>query len=131
GCDQMPLCGQETNDQERKARAPADLNSHTIIGGPGTGHTYDADSDPAPAFDAHGRGFFTCVAFDVTTNATLVYATQSPAAAQGSFFFNLAAAGRRFIVDEENDPQAVLDKPFITADTFLQSPNVDNVYATW
>src|SRR5215472_2547378 len=129
--DLLPPFRQRINDPESEAPTPADLNSHTIIGGPGTGHTYDADSDPAPTFDAHGRGFFTCVAFDVNSNATLVYATQSPAAAQGSFFFNLAAAGRRFIVDEENDPQAVLDKPFITADTFLQSPNVDNVYATW
>jgi hypothetical protein len=129
--DLLPPFRQRLNDPESLAPTSADPNSHTIVGGPGTFHTYDADSDPAPAFDAHGRGFFTCIAFDVASNANLIYATQSPAEAQGSFFYNLGSAGRRFIVDEENDPRASLDKPFITADTFTQSPNVDNVYATW
>jgi hypothetical protein len=129
--DLLPPFRQRINDPQSQAPTANDLNSHTIIGGPGTGHTYDADSDPAPAFDAHGRGFFTCIAFDINTNASLIYATQSPADAQGSFFYNLDSAGRQFIVDEENDPRASLDKPFITADTFTQSPNVDNVYATW
>jgi len=129
--DLLPPFRQRINDPGSLTPTSSDPNSHTVIGGPGTGHTYDADSDPAPAFDAHGRGFFTCIAFDVATNATLIYATQSPAAAQGSFFFNLDTAGRSFIVDEENDPRASLDKPFIVGDTFTQSPNVDNVYATW
>jgi hypothetical protein len=129
--DLLPPFRQRLNDPESLAPTSADPNSHTIVGGQGTFHTYDADSDPAPAFDAHGRGFFTCIAFDVASNANLIYATQSPAAAQGSFFYNLDSAGRHFIVDEENDPRASLDKPFITADTFTQSPNVDNVYATW
>jgi hypothetical protein len=129
--DLLPPFRQRLNDPESEAPTATDPNSHTIIGGPGTSHTYDADSDPAPAFDAHGRGFFTCIAFDVASNANLIYATQSPAEAQGSFFYNLGTAGRRFIVDEENDPRASLDKPFIVADTFTQSPNVDNVYATW
>jgi hypothetical protein len=129
--DLLPPFRQRLNNPESLAPTSADPNSHTIVGGPGTFHTYDADSDPAPAFDAHGRGFFTCIAFDVASNANLIYATQSPAAAQGSFFYNLDTAGRNFIVDEENDPRASLDKPFITADTFTQSPNVDNVYATW
>lgn len=129
--DLLPPFRQRLNDPESQKPTASDPNSHTIIGGPGTFHTYDADSDPAPAFDAHGRAFFSCVAFDIATNAGLVYVTQSPAAAQGSFFYNLDSAGRRFIVDEENDPRASLDKPFIIADTFTQSPNVDNVYATW
>lgn len=129
--DLLPPFRQRLNDPESLAPTATDPNSHTIVGGPGTFHTYDADSDPAPAFDAHGRGFFTCIAFDIASNANLIYATQSPAAAQGSFFYNLDTAGRNFIVDEENDPRASLDKPFITADTFTQSPNIDNVYATW
>jgi len=41
--------------------------------------------------------------------------------AQGSFFFNISSFGRRFIVDEENDAPASLDKPFITADIFGSS----------
>lgn len=129
--DLLPPFRQRLNDPESEVATLADPNSHTIVGGPGTFHTYDAGSDPAPAFDSQGRGFFTCIAFDVASNANLIYATQSPVGAQGSFFFNIDSAGRNFIVDEENDPRASLDKPFITADTFGQSPNRDNVYATW
>jgi hypothetical protein len=129
--DLLPPYRQRINNPQSEAPTAADPNSHTIAGGPGTFHTYDFASDPAPAFDSHGRGFFTCVALDIFTNAAMVYATQSPAAAQGSFFYNLDTAGRRFIVDEENSPKASLDKPFITADTFEDSPNRDNVYATW
>lgn len=129
--DQLPPFRERINDPESLAPTPADPNSHTIVGGPGTFHTYDADSDPAPAFDSRGRGFFTCIAFDIFSNATLIYATQSPIEAQGSFFFTLDMSGRNFIVDEENDPRASLDKPFIVADTFKHSPNRDNVYATW
>lgn len=129
--DLIPPFRQRINNPAGEAPTPDDPNSHTIIGGPGTSHTYDAGSDPAPAFDAAGRGFFTCLAFDVLTNASMVYATQSPAEARGSFFYNLDTAGRLFIVDEENDPRASLDKPFIVADTFKGSPNLDNIYATW
>jgi hypothetical protein len=127
--DLLPPFRQKLNNPAGQLATAADPNNHTIVGGPGTFHTYDADSDPAPAFDSQGRGFFTCIAFDIFTNASLIYATQSPIAAQGSFFFNID--GRHFVVDEENDPHASLDKPFITADTFGQSPNRDNVYATW
>jgi hypothetical protein len=129
--DLLPPFRQRLNDPASELATPDDPNNHTIVGGPGTAHTYDFASDPAPAFDSQGRAFFTCVALDVATNANLVFATPSPAGAQGSFFFNLDSAGRNFIVDEENDPHASLDKPFITADAFGQSPNRDNVYATW
>jgi hypothetical protein len=127
--DLLPPFRQKLNDPAGQVATATDPNSHTIVGGPGTFHTYDAGSDPAPAFDSQGRGFFTCLAFDVASNASLVYATQSPIDAQGSFFFNISS--RHFIVDEENDARASLDKPFITADFFGSSPNRDNVYATW
>jgi hypothetical protein len=129
--DLLPPFRSRINNPAGQVATANDPNSHTIVGGPGTMHTYDADSDPAPAFDSQGRGFFTCIAFDVFSNASLVYATQSPIDAQGSFFFNISSFGRRFIVDEENDARASLDKPFITADIFGSSPNRDNVYATW
>src|SRR5713101_3086889 len=129
--DLLPPFRQKINNPAGQVATATDPNSHTIVGGPGTFHTYDADSDPAPAFDSQGRGFFTCIAFDVFSNASLIYATQSPIDAQGSFFFNISSFGRRFIVDEENDARASLDKPFITADIFGSSPNRDNVYATW
>src|SRR5882724_6914995 len=62
-----------------------DPNSHTIHGAPGTNHTYDAASDPGPAFDSMGRGFFSCVAFDLFSNASMLYVVQSPLGADGSF----------------------------------------------
>ena len=129
--DLLPPFRQKINNPAAEVATPADPNRHTILGGPGTFHTYDAGSDPAPAFDSQGRGFFTCVAFDVFSDAGLLYATQSPSSAQGSFFFNIDTLGRHFVVDEENSPHIVLDKPFIAADTFKSSRNVDNVYATW
>ena len=106
-------------------------NGHTITGMLGTGHTYDAASDPAPAFDSQGRAFFTCVSFDIFSNASMVFATQSPAGAQGSFFFNLTNNNANFIVVEDNDPNVSHDKPFTTADTYPHSSRHDNVYVTW
>jgi len=52
----------------------SDPNSHTILGAPGTEHTYDAGSGPALAMDASGNGYFSCVGFDVASNASLLYA---------------------------------------------------------
>jgi len=106
-------------------------NQHTITGMPGTLHTYDAASDPAPAFDSQGRAYFTCVTFDIASNASMVFATQSPAGAQGSFFFNLTNDNGNFVVVEDNDPNISHDKPFTTADTYSQSSRHDNVYVTW
>lgn len=104
---------------------------HTIRGGPGTQHTYDAASDPGVAFDSAGRAFFSCVAFDINSNASMLYVVQSPLGADGSFFFNIASGGTNYIVVEDNSPTVFHDKPFITADSYPGSPNRDNVYATW
>src|SRR5215831_20672193 len=71
--DLLPPFRQRINDPESELPTPDDPNSHTIAGGPGTGHTYDFASDPGPAFDSQGRAFFTCVALDVFTNANLVF----------------------------------------------------------
>src|SRR5438876_131860 len=76
----------------------SDPNRHTIAGGPGTGHTYDAASDPAVAMDSRGRGYFSCVMFDVASNASGLFVTQSPEGAHGSFFFNVTS--RPFMVAE-------------------------------
>lgn len=113
------------------APVPGDPNRHTIRGGAGTMHTYDADSDPTVAFDSRGNAFFSCVAFDVNTNASLVWVGQSPAGAQGSFFFNLNSFDRRFVVAEDNSAEILHDKELITADKFAGSPNRDSVYVTW
>jgi hypothetical protein len=126
--DLLPPFRQRLNDPQSLATGP---NHHTITGMPGTFHTYDAASDPAPAFDSQGRAFFTCVAFDVASNAYMVFATQSPVGAQGSFFLNLTNANANFVVVEDNDPNIAHDKPFTTADTYPQSSRHDNVYVTW
>jgi hypothetical protein len=81
--------------------------------------------------DSSGRAFFSCVLFDLNTNASAVLVTQSPQGASGSFYANVPSAGSTFVVVEDNSPTIVHDKPFITADTFPSSPGVDNVYATW
>jgi hypothetical protein len=130
--DLLPPFRQRLNNPSSEFPVPGgDPNSHTILGGPGTGHTYDAASDPGPAFDSAGRGFFSCVAFDVNSNASMLYVVQSPLGADGSFFFNIASAGRNYIVVEDNNAAVFHDKPFITADAYPGSPNRDNVYATW
>ncbi len=104
---------------------------HTIRGGGGTFHTYDAASDPALAFDSQGRAFYSCVLFDVFSDASALLVTSSPEGAGGSFYNNVPASGRRFVVVEDNNPGIFHDKEFITADAFPTSPNRDNVYVTW
>src|SRR2546425_11377674 len=129
--DLLPPFRQKVNNPAAEEPTPSDPNRHTVAGGSGTLHTYDAGSDPTVAFDSQGRAFFSCVAFDVFSDAALIYVTQSPAGAHGSYFRNLATFGRNFVVAEDNSPAAVHDKEFITADTFAASPNRDNVYVTW
>jgi hypothetical protein len=67
--DLLPPFRQKINNPDGQIKNATDPNSHTIVGGPGTFHTYDAGSDPAPAFDSRGRAFFSCIAFDVFSNA--------------------------------------------------------------
>lgn len=129
--DLLPPFRAKVNFPAFEEPTPADPNRHTIAGGPGTLHSYDAGSDPAPAFDSRGNSFFSCIAFDVFSNASMVYVTQSPQQAHGSFFFTIPTFGRTFIVTEDNNPAAQHDKEFVTADTYKNSPNRDNVYVTW
>ena len=104
---------------------------HTIAGGPGTAHTYDAASDPALAVDSQGRAFYSCVVFDLNTAASGVLVTASVPGAGGSFYNNVPASGSRFVAVEDNSPTIAHDKEFITADANPNSPNRDNVYVTW
>jgi hypothetical protein len=127
--DLLPPFRQKLNDPAGQEPTASDPNRHTILGGPGTDHTYDAGSDPAPAMDALGRGYFSCVVFDVASNASGLYVTQSPEGAGGSFFFNWT--GRQFTVAEDNSPLVFHDKNFVAADRYASSPNKGNVYVTW
>ena len=129
--DMIPPFRQKLNLPELQVPTAADPNRHTILGTAGTSHTYDAGSDPTVAFDTQGRGFFSCIGFDIASNASLLYVTTSPAGANGSYFYNLASTDRRFVVAEDNDARIFHDKNFITVDTGATSPNKDNVYVTW
>jgi hypothetical protein len=119
----------------QRLNAPA--APHTVFGGIGTGHTYDAASDPTVAFDADGNAYFSCVLFDINDNASAILVTQSPAVAKGSFFFNVPSSGSNFVVTEDNQQgpghtaTAAHDKEFIAADFYPSSPNKNNVYVTW
>ncbi len=115
---------------------------HTIQGQDGTLHTYDAASDPTVAFDAAGNGYFSCLGFDVFSNASNLFVIQSPAVAKGSSFFNIPATGPTWIVAEDNSSlgftTAVFhDKQFITTDTYSTTGAgrlagaQNNVYVTW
>jgi hypothetical protein len=127
--DLLPPFRQKLNDPASQEPTAGDPNRHTIEGGAGTGHTYDAGSDPALAADSRGRAYFSCVVFDVASLASGLYVTQSPRGADGSFFFNWT--GRPFTVVEDNSPLVFHDKNFIAADFYPSSPNRDNVYVTW
>jgi hypothetical protein len=129
--DMLPPFRQKVNNPAAEEPTASDPNRHTIEGGAGTLHTYDADSDPANAVDALGRSYFSCVAFDVFSNASLLYVTQSPVGAEGSFYFNLATFGRQFVVAEDNSALVFHDKNMISADRYASSPNKGNVYVTW
>ena len=127
--DLLPPFRQKINDPASQEPTADDPNRHTLEGGPGTGHTYDAASDPALAVDSRGRAFFSCVVFDVATFASGLFTTMSPIGADGAFYFNWT--GRPFTVVEDNSPLVFHDKNFIAADAYESSPNRDNVYTTW
>jgi hypothetical protein len=130
--DLLPPFRQRTNHPEAMGPSATNPNRNTIKGDAGTGHTYDAGSDPAVAADSQGRAYFSCVVFDVASNASGLYVTQSPRGADGSFFFNIPdAPNKRFMVVEDNSALIFHDKNFIAADGFPDSPNRDNVYVTW
>jgi len=130
--DLLPPFRQRLNQPNLMGPTANNPNNNTILGGNGTQHTYDAGSDPASAVDSHGRAFFSCVIFDVASNASGLYVTQSPQGADGSFYFNVPSApNKRFMVVEDNNFNVFDDKNMISADRYKSSPNRDNVYLTW
>jgi hypothetical protein len=130
--DMLPPFRQRLNAPEFMGPSADNPNNNTILGTPGTFHTYDAASDPANAVDAFGRAYFSCVVFDVATFASGLFVTQSPAPAQGSFYYNVPSPpSKLFMVVEDNDIEVFHDKNMITADRYGSSPNAGNVYVTW
>jgi len=137
--DLLPPFRQHENAPDFDGPSAVNPNRNTIAGDAGTYHTYDAGSDPAIAADSQGRAFFSCVIFDVFSNASGLYVTQSPTGADGSFYFNVPSSiGRtptkRFLVVEDNSAVVFHDKNMISADRLPRTgshPTGDNVYVTW
>src|SRR3954469_18510477 len=131
--------GYRLNAPDQLEPTSADPNRHTIKGGAGTQHSYDACSDPYLAADSRGRFFFTCVGFDVASNDSLAFVVPSRPGAMGSYFDQVPPpeglappyTGREHIVAEDNSAAATYDAPKVAADFFADSPNRDNVYFTW
>lgn len=104
------------------------------------GHTFDAASDPAVAFDSRGNAYFTCVVFDINSAASAILVTKSNAVFKGSVFhspdpnppntqvFRTEPSG---VVANDNDPAIFHDKEFLAADQSPTSPKRDTVYVTW
>jgi hypothetical protein len=130
--DMLPPFRQRLNAPEFMGPSASNPNNNTIQGTPGTFHTYDVGSDPANAVDAFGRAYFSCVVFDVASFAQGLYVTQSPAPAEGSFYYNVPSPpSKLFMVVEDNSVEIVHDKNMIAADRYGSSPNAGNVYVTW
>jgi hypothetical protein len=95
---------------------------------PYTGHTYDAASDPAVTVDGTGTGWYSCVAFDVNSNASAVFAVPSTAALKGAAYANIGAGASKYVVAETADGKTFYDKEFIAAD---QRSGHQEVYVTF
>ena len=80
------------------------------------GHTYDAASDPAVTVDGTGRAWFSCVIFDVNSNASGLAVVPSTARLKGSAYRNIGAGPSPFIVTETASGTHFFDKEFIAAD---------------
>jgi len=95
---------------------------------PGTGHTYDAASDPNVTFNGVGVAWYSCVVFDVNSNASGLLAVPSTALLKGSAYANVAAGPSNFVVAETNDGHTFFDKQFMAGDP---RPNEKSVYVTF
>jgi hypothetical protein len=80
------------------------------------GHTYDAASDPALTFDGTGRAWYSCVMFDVNSNASGLFVAPSTPGLKGSAYANVAAGGSPFVVSEDSTGAHFFDKEFIAGD---------------
>jgi hypothetical protein len=134
--DMLSPFRQHENAPELDGPSAVNPNNNTIMGNVGTHHTYDAASDPASAVDSRGRAYFSCVIFDVFSNASGLFVTQSPRGANGAFYFNVPSSiggtpTKQFLPVEDNSFFVVHDKNMIAADRYASSPNRDNVCVTW
>lgn len=92
------------------------------------GHTYDAASDPALSVDGTGRAWFSCVVFDVNSNASGLIVTRSTPLLKGSAYSNIGAGASPFVVIEDASGAHFFDKEFVAAD---QRSGVSTAYVTF
>ena len=83
---------------------------------PGTLHTYDAASDPNVTFTGTGRAWYSCVVFDLNTNASGLFAIPSTPALKGAAYANIGAGASPYVVAETNDGHTFYDKQFMAGD---------------
>jgi hypothetical protein len=83
---------------------------------PGTLHTYDAASDPNVTFTGTGRAWYSCVVFDLNTNASGLLAIPSTPALKGAAYANVGAGASPYVVAETNDGHTFYDKEFMAGD---------------
>jgi hypothetical protein len=132
--DLLPPFRQRLNDPSSMAaggQGNPNNNNTFDPNSPGTFHTYDAASDPSPAATASGFAAYSCVVFDVASNASGLFATVSPPGAKGSFFYNVSYPSKHFMVVEDNSINYFNDKNWTVGDIYPNSPNHDNLYTTW
>jgi hypothetical protein len=92
------------------------------------GHTYDAASDPALTFDGTGRAWYSCVLFDINSNASGLAVVPSTPALKGAAYSNVGAGPSRFVVAEDASGAHFFDKEFIAGD---HRPGNTSVYVTF
>jgi hypothetical protein len=92
------------------------------------GHTYDAASDPAVSVDGTGRAWYSCVLFDVNSNASGLIVTRSTTGLKGSAYSNVGAGASAFVVAEDASGANFYDKEFVAAD---QHAGVSTAYVTF
>lgn len=95
---------------------------------PGTGHTYDAASDPNVTFTGTGVAWYSCVVFDVHSNATGLLAVPSTAGLKGSAYANVPAGPSKYVVAEASDGHTFYDKQFMAGDP---RPGKNSAYVTF
>ena len=78
------------------------------------GHVYDAASDPTVTFaGTPSKAWYSCVVFDINSNASGLFASPSTAGLKGSAYANIAAGASRYVVAETADGHTFYDKQFI------------------
>src|SRR5207237_1410017 len=91
-------------------------DERALMAGVLTGADSDAPPDPAVSVDGTGRAWFSCVLFDVNSNASAVAVTRSTPGLKGAAYSDVAAGASPFIVAETASGAHFFDKEFIAAD---------------